>query len=549
MSDLFDKRPTTKPGADFDKKASKAAKKESQTLEQQKAQRKTRIISISVISVFLIAFLFALVINSNFIRREIDVITIDGVGFSAAEFDYFYVTSYIEYSQMIEQEFPDMAQFFLPQRGAPLSQQINPSTGEPWQDFFMERAIKSMTDIVQRYNKAMALGFVLPDEKREEMESEIEFMEMQVEFGGFPSLDSFLKQNFGPAMNVKTYLKLIEMNSIAMAFEQSIIPEFVFTQEELEEYYNENRDLLDVFTFRYFTIRPDIDLEAVDYEAAAAEAFTAAEIKAHTIVSTIFTEDDFIIHAMEYDPFEYYDPESTLITLQGEQIPGVINEWLNAEGRNFGDTAAINDNTDAIHIVFYLWRDDNSYLLTSFRQLLFLRQDPMDPINPDDFPDDEQYWAEFFRLDNEAFVLASDFEQRFINLGANEAAIDQLVMEGENEGLELDGNLYDNIAKVQIQAPNPNLNSTMKVVQEIEDWLFSYDRQYGDFELIRTEDFGFHLSLFMGFGERFSDVIAKNRLTEKETNLAFEAFVDSLPAAEVTKSRLFSLLTSPESFT
>jgi hypothetical protein len=495
-----------------------------------------------VISVLLIAFLGAVIINSNFIRQEVSVVTIDDIGFSAAEFDYFYITTYLEYRNLIEQQMPELAQFILPSRDISLAQQINPATGESWEDFFMERTIAIMSEVVQRYNLAMAEGFVLPEDIRMDMESELEWLRLNAQFGGFDSLDSLLRQQFGPAINESIYIRIVEMASIASAFEQSIIPDFEFTVSELEDFYFENRDAFDVFTMRLITINADADPEAEDQEAARAEALEAAVARADEMASAIETEDDFIAQARAYDPNLFLEPESTLQSHQGELFPTILAEWLTDPSREYGDVAVISNDINIVYVTYFIERNDNEYLLTSFRQLLFLRQDPASPINPDDFPDVLAYLAEFERLDNEANELARGFHWLFGEYGADEAALDRIVSEYEH--MDIDGQLYSNIARMHTQATHEGGITTMRVVPEIEEWLFDPDRQIGDSELIRTEAFGFHLVYFAGFGERFSQVIAENRLIERERQQAHEAWLETLPPVDVSKSGLFSILVS-----
>ena len=552
MSDLFDIKPGSKTNIKVNKKAEKAAKKESATKEQIKERRKTKIISISVISVLLLAFIGALIINSNFIRREIPVITINNVGFSAAEFDYYYISVYMDYRRKIEHEMPESVHYMLPQRHIPLGQQVNQMTGEYWDAYFIELTIEAMSDIAQRYTRARASGFVLPDDAREEMEAEIEWQYQLAEWNHHDSLDSFLRTIHGPSMNKATFVRITEMGTIASAYEQSKIPEFTFTQEEIDEYYNENRRDLDVYTMRLFSIQSGVDDALMTEDMPPEEALEItqraleeAKAQAEEIVSAIETEEDFIAMSIEHNQFGFTDPDFSLQTSQGEFLSESLLEWLSNANRQYGDVASIVDESDVVQIIYFIDRDDNSYLLTNFRQLLFMR-DPMMILSPENFPDEADYLAEFDNLDSIAYAHARDFEGMFIELGANEAAIDRLV--SDHEYMNLDGNLYSNIAKLQIEATSQDRISTMQVVPEIEAWLFDPTRQVGDFELIRTEAFGFHLLYFTGFGERFSNVIADNRLNERETRLAHEAWLETLDPVSYSKSGLFSILTNIESF-
>ena len=546
MSDLFDKRPTSKSADIFDKKATKLAKKEAKTKEQLKAQKKTRTISISVISVFLIAFILATFLNSNIARREISVITIGDVGFSAAEFDYFYVTTYWNYRQWVEFEMAELAQLYLPVRGIPLSEQIHPTTGESWEAYIIQETIDNISELVKRYSKAIAAGFDMGDELAEEVEL-LNAMEMQQALQhGYQDLGMWLRHLYGPAMNINVLTRINEMRTIAFAFEQSVIPDFTFTQEELDEYYFENRDLFDVFDMRLFIMTPNVDHEAEDQEAAVNEAFDEAMQLAETFLTTIETQEDFIQRAREYNPFWHNDDDSTLRTLQGEQLPESLLEWLADDSRVYGDVAVVPDGLDTIYVVYFLERSNNNYLVTSFRQLLFLRQDPNNPISIWDFDDEDTFNAEIDRLDNEAYLLASEMKQRFIELGATLSAFDTIIE--ENEDLDMDGREYTDIAKLSIDAGSPNGISTMRVVPEIEEWLFEPGRQVGDYKLIRTEAFGFHLAYFTGFGDRFSDILAGNGLLRRESEAANEAWLETLEPVSVTKHRLFSIFTEFRSF-
>ena len=91
-----------------------------------------------------------------------------------------------------------------------------------------------------------------------------------------------------------------------------------------------------------------------------------------------------------------------------------------------------------------------------------------------------------------------------------------------------EGGFYDKISKSASQN---------KMVPEIEDWLFADGRQYGDYELIRTEDYGYHLVFFMGYGERLCDFLADSGMRTRDYN----AWKESLAPVEATKRWAFTL--------
>ena len=73
------------------------------------------------------------------------------------------------------------------------------------------------------------------------------------------------------------------------------------------------------------------------------------------------------------------------------------------------------------------------------------------------------------------------------------------------------------------------------MVPEIEEWLFTPGRQVGDFALVETEAFGYHLLYFTGYGDRYCDYLADTKLR----NADYQTWDDSLETFEVAKHWAF----------
>jgi len=520
----------------FEKRADGSRRREVRNRKENRIKRKRKIITMSVTGALVLAFAAALFINSNYIRRALPAISIGGVSFSAVEFDYFYNNAYMEYSGWVEEQFGEMVQYYdniMPSNDLPLSAQVyNFDTGETWADFFVERAIANMTELVRYYNAAGVAGFVIPPEGIAQVDMSVSsIMEEARYYSGlypqqYPSAEVYLHAMFGSSMNERSLRKIMMFVQKAVSYGESMRGAFTDTlsAEQLDNYYNENRDQLDVFSFRALLVTPDImnsdsfDSDE-DYAIAEAAALSLAGARAREIAEGIVTEEDFIAAAFEYDPYEYPNPSSSRIDLLGEQMTEEFEPWLmGGETLEYGSITTI-DSPYGTFVAFFIERSDNNYHTVAMRQVLILRDD-IDPSGFEEGEEDPEYLMLLQSLEEEASFRAQEAYDLFVNGGATEELFLELIDYYSADNIE--GGYYDRMSKFMYEGQSLY---AMKVVSEIEDWLFAPGRAYGDFELIHTEAYGYHLVFFMGFGERMRDIIATDRLS----SVAFAEWGESLP--------------------
>jgi len=522
----------------FEPKADKVTRKLERTQKEEKARKKSRIIKIAVITVLLLTTATAIILNSGFIRRTVPVVTVDGIGFNTAEFEFFFNSEYMEYANFMSQ-FQGMGGM-LPEQGIPLSRQIydiDQETGEEttWADYFVEGTINRLINLVSIYKVARENGFELSEEDRETIEQEFSMMSMQSMFSGFPSVDSYLKQVFGAGMNEKVFFEVQEFMTIASAYSMHVRDSFEYSANELAEHYAENANTLDVINYRQFMVT----IEYLDYDDFASDeefnqateaALEEARFRAAEIIEGINSEPEFIEAAGEY--MEYYsDPESTLRMTQAGRLDVSTSDWLLDETRSYGDTGLF-DTDQGTNIVLFVSRDDNNYRTVGMRQILILREQ----IDPMEFPGgdfDPDYLQALETAERETTERAEEIYMQFVASGETEAAFNELMLEFSDDTTP-DGT-YSDITKYSYQS---EYFSTMKVVPEIEEWLFYEGRVVGDTELIHTSDFGYHLLYFNGLGEPFFELIADDRMrTDDHT-----AWLDSLIHGEAVKHFAMRLL-------
>jgi len=519
----------------FDTKADKAGRKLEKTQKENKERRKSRVFAITVITVLVLVSAVAIVINSSFIRRTLPVYTIDGVNFSTTEFEFFYHTELMEYNNMMSQ-FQGLG-IDMPDPGRLLSRQVrNEETGETWADSITEMALYRMTGLVSLYNAARAAGFELSEEQNEEINTEVSMVALQAMMSGFPTADSLLQQMFGNSINENTYRSILEFTAIASAYNEFVRESFSYSAQDLAGYYAENKEDLDVFAYRLIYINPDeLNIEDFETDEAYAEAMDTAIADAHERAANIITggissAEDFIATARE----EYGRDDDWIADIQlrmGENLDETFRDWLMDESRIEGDIASFDNDTGST-IIYFDSRNDNSYLTTGMRQILITREF----VDPEEFPlweEDPGYIEALDRAEAEAQERAETVYNLFNQAGRTEDALIELMAEHSDDNTE--GGEYTDISKFSYQSAH---FQAMKVVPEIEEWLFDESRAVGDSELIYTRDFGYHLVYFTGSGAPFFELIADDRMRTRD----HDEWIDGLPEGEPVRHAAFILV-------
>jgi hypothetical protein len=520
----------------FDNNAGRSGKRgariEKEQLERKKTRKKATIVVI-IVALLVAVSVFA---NSNFVRRSFPAVNVAGVNFSATEFEFFHSIAVIDYLNMIESEWGEMAQMMLPDRGLSFADQTNPMTGETWADTFYNLAIEMMTEVTLINLAADEVNFVLPDEDRAMLEMQIDQMRMFAPFQGFPDFASFIRFSYSMSMNERMFIESMEFLARAQAFAAHTSDSFTFTQTELDAEYDTNRDDLDLFIFRTFTVTPET-LVIGDFDSAEEflEAQEVAQEEAREriegIISRINSEDDFIFEAREYDEEMFYEADSTMGQAVGMALDHIFSEWLAAPERVHGDVTSIESNvpdgfggeTFVSTILFFIERNDNNYNMIDMREIFFSRESILEQVEFE-ITDEEEF---FDSIDVILEERAVEVLRALVAAGSTEGAFIELVAEHSDGFVE--GGLHTQVAKTNI-----GWGETVPA-REIVDWLFEEGRQVGDFELIRSDELGYHIVFVSGFGDLYRDFVAEARLRSS----AFEEWRGAFTTDDVSRRWAF----------
>lgn len=144
--------------------------------------------------------------------------------------------------------FLDQYQYYLSYMGldvsAPLSEQTYGEDGETWQDFFLERALKSWQEHNVLCSMADAEDFRPTQEDQDFLNDLDARMEELAKTNGFDSAEELVFRNFGALATVQGYKNYVTNYYVAISYYSYKHEGMEFTQGELEACFQEHAESL-----------------------------------------------------------------------------------------------------------------------------------------------------------------------------------------------------------------------------------------------------------------------------------------------------------------
>ena len=439
------------------------------------ARRKSNLKYGAAIAVIALVLIFVLLYSSAIPAKALTGVTINGEKYSVAQLNYYYSVSY---NNFYSTYYSYVSYFF--DTDAKLSGQMY-SEDMTWQDYFIETAVDTMTQIQLLNDKADEAGYELEGEYLDEYNESLADLETSWAAYGYSSLDHFLSANYGKGVTgdlVKTEMYRMYR---ANAYLESVYDGFEYTDEEIASYYAENSDSYDVLSYAYYFI------SASEYTDAA-EALEQTEAMVDAVDGT--DADTFRNYVEEnFDGAAIYETDTT-----GSNLSTVYSEWLLDSSRAAGG-AAYFESDEMYYIVMYIGRDTNDYNLVSMRHLLVQAVDE----DGDGVYSDEEVQASVDTVNGyyDEWLAGDATEDSF-------AELSDAYSSDNGSG----GGLYEDIYKNQMVDP-------------IDEWLFDESRQAGDTAVITYNEggsyTGTHLVYFVGASDQtYAQYVAENNLRSEE---------------------------------
>ena len=404
---------------------------------------------------------------------------------------------------------------FTPENQAMLKE-MPAESNHTYLDMVIDSAISELR-MNKTLNRAMTdAGFELTEDDKAMLEANV--AELPIQFAqaaeqSGASLPIFLEYSFGPGVSMEDLENYYRESFAVNAFITDHYNNVEVTEDELEAYYGENQNQLDMVNYYLAEFTADY-AEDADEETVQA-AIDAAADTAKSMLEELDDADNFYDLAYEfasdeqkaaldrnpgsvYHQFELYsDP----------QTPSAVKTWLFDEARSEGEMAVV-DGTSSSYVVLFESRDRANVSDYSVRHILIR-------VDRDTASDKE---IELAKTEAENILKSyEDGEQ-------TETAFGELAMQHSADGNAQQGGIYEDVPPGQM-------------VPEFENWALNPERTAGDTTIVQSQ-FGFHIMYFVSHGDTpYWETMARASLANDET----VAWRDDMVSAATVEGSSFGM--------
>ncbi len=480
------KRQELLAGGASDPKTARAA-------EQKAAERRSAMLYTAGAVAFIVIAVALFVYNSGIFQRNQTAVTIDGENYNVAKTSYYYQQICGNYASMFGQEYLQTlkAQSYDDNR--------------TWDDFFKEEAVNNMKFVHAAAKAAKADGMTLDSDDNATIQANVDSIKSAASAAGY-SYGSYLKAVYGQYMSGSVLKSCLEDQILASKYAAKHSEDnFVYTDDEIEAYYEEHKNSYDLVDGAYVTIsgtpeaKTDADGNAVEAtEEEKNVAMTNAHLTAESILAEVKNGADLETVAGRYDEASYTGgAEMTTST-------GVAGEWLFDESRKAGDAEILADEDNSrYYVAVFNGRQRNEALDYNVRHILITAENL-------DLPDGETATEEQLTAKAQEILDGWDgTEDGFATLA------EQYSQDG---GSNTNGGLYEDVPKGYM-------------VAAFQDWCYEDGRQSGDTGVVYNASTGAHIMYFVGYGDtQYWHYACENALRSADSTEWQNSLIDSTSA-------------------
>lgn len=339
---------TKKVVTKYDKKRQK---REEEARKEARTKIVTRCVTLAVLACAIVAACVAIFVNVNKIYKQ--YIVVDGKNMNQIEFDFYYgITKNTNLNTTLygTMTYGDYYSQYLNYDSSKKDSAQSYSTDSPdytWYDYFANQTIDAIKEQKGLLAAADEEGYTFDklDENYDEFISGLKDSASEADM----SYKAYVKEIFGKHATpnnikgyVKDYLKATE-------FQEHLTEKLKATDDEVKEYYENNKDSYDEITYRTYEIEANSSDTADMQEAKSrADEFIASVSNEETFAENcrVFAANDDVKNAYEKD-------EASLESNPKNDIESVCQEWLSSNERSEGDVTVIEDTTNACYYCLY----------------------------------------------------------------------------------------------------------------------------------------------------------------------------------------------------
>lgn len=478
--------------------------KEKKFAEERAAQKRSNTLYAVIGIAFVLVAALVIIWNSGMIQRNATAITIDGENYSTAEFGYFYTDAYNTWYQT----YGSYASYFGLDTSKSLGSQLyDEETGETWADFFADQAAENMKWTIASCAAAEEAGYEWSTTDQASFDATKEALNGYAKKNNM-SVSTYLTYVYGSYINESIFDKCLKMSTLANGYSSSIYDGFSYSESDIEAAYAENVEAYEMVDYDYLKIDGSAEAETDDegntIEATEEEktaAMAAAKEQADALYASYQADSSLESLADDENGITY--THMTEIT-RGDTV---LLNWAFDDERKAGDSSVLEDEDAACYyIAVFSQRYRYEYKTVDMRQMLF-------PVDKSGLTEDsETYDADLQALKDEALAKAKEVLAEWESGAKTPESFGELSDKYASAN-NTAGGLYTKVYK----------NS---MVSAVNDWLFADGRKAGDVEIVESDEYGYHILLFVGENLPYWQVQVENALRTEDYN----AWSDALTA-------------------
>ena len=469
--------------------------------KEAKRKRNTLIYSIiGVVIVILVAIL--LIWNSGIVQRNAKVAEINGEKVTAAQVAYYYYGNNIIYMANMYSNYGITTSY--DPSVSPKEQIITIDAaseygiseeyiGLSYHDYFLDSALNTLGEEMILLAAAKEAGYTLSDSGKATVESEMESIDETRDsylayYGANLTRTSYLQMVYGKNMSEAKYRSCLKNAVLADEFYDAYFNTLAdYTDEELDAYYQEDKDTLDTVTYywRQFdgTVAETTDEEGNTVEPTE-EQEAAALADAQSAADAALAEVQGNLNAV-IDNEDYTETTDTLVN-----ISSLYYDWVVDAERQPGDATILESTSGtSFYVVVFGERYRDETPTVDVRHILIQAQNEDDPATEDVDESSED-------PTDEAFAVAEQKAQELLNQWksgkATEESFAALVADNSADTASVStGGLYQNVHEGYM-------------IEAFNEWIFDEARQSGDTGLVKNTESskqGWHIIYFVGWDE------------------------------------------------
>ena len=446
---------------------------------KQAAQEKRNSVMYTILGVVCAVLVAALLIWNSGMFQDNSAVKVNGESYSAAEVSYFYNNMLMQYyySAML-----GSAPNYDPQTD-PAEQIYDETTGKTWHEFFLDEAVDALTEVKILSAKAKEEGLKLSDEGKQYVKDSMTSLATTSASSGYSSSTAYLKAAYGADMTTGLYKQLMTETNLASELAAQYTEQQTFTDEQIEAYYAEHADELDLFTYSFAKFagapeaKTDEDGNKVDpTDKEIADAKAQAYTKGESFRAKLARGGDFAELVAAYAEDETVTSNEN-VTASGTTVMYALDSWMKEEGRQAGDVGLVQLDVDT-YVVKFLGRERDMEMPGDVRHILVAAEQDEGATEPTE--------AQYDAAKAKAEELLANWqagdatEESFAELAKAESA---------DPGSAANGGLYEDVS------------SSTGFIEEFANWVVDPERQVGDTGLVKntmSSTKGWHIMYYSG---------------------------------------------------